>query len=62
MQRLRTLNHNAERLQLALTRLAELDQQAEREKISGKAVVEISYQHGVSSLVRTRIEASYKVR
>lgn len=54
------MSRNAEKLQLAMTRLAELDQQAEREKIHGKVVVELIYQNGKSDRVRAVLEAHYK--
>jgi len=51
---------NADRLQLALTRLAELDQQAERELMHGRIAVEIVYRGGEATHVKEIKEATHK--
>ena len=43
-----------------MTRLAQLDQQAETERVHGKVTVEIVYQNGVAERVRANLEAHYK--
>jgi hypothetical protein len=43
-----------------MTRLAQLDQQAEAERVYGKVCVEITYQHGHADRVRTVIETHHK--
>lgn len=51
---------SGERLQLALTRLVALDQQAERDKLHGRVGVELHYHEGVASYVREIQETTYK--
>lgn len=51
---------NAERLQVALTRLTELDQQAGREGLHGRVCVEIIYRDGQATVVREVKEATHK--
>ena len=60
MHKLRSLDQNAKRLQLAMALLAELDQQAERDKIYGKVSIEIAYQEGLADYVRANIETRHK--
>lgn len=47
-------------MQRALTLLAEMDQDAERDKMHGKVLVEVVYQHGAIDRVRAVKEATYK--
>lgn len=51
---------HAKRLQTALTRLAALDQEAERESMHGRVMVEIGYRNGMATHVREVKEATHK--
>jgi hypothetical protein len=51
---------NADKLQKAMTALAGLDQQAERNHLHGSVSVEIVYREGVASHVVAETRATYK--
>jgi hypothetical protein len=60
MTTLRNIDGNAAKLQLALTRLAVLDQRAEQDRIHGKITIEVYYQNGIADRVRAVMETVHK--
>jgi len=52
---MRTIERNSELLQCAFLRLTELDQQAEREQVHGRVVVEIVYRKGLADHVQATL-------